>query len=196
MDELERDIRILERRISRLEHQNDLIAFYGSSTVRLWSTFEDDLYPLNALNLGFGGSHFDACIQYFDRVFEHLLPSKVVLYGGDNDLSLGYNAHQINDRFEKLCMMIRSKYEKIPIYGISIKPSPQREDKMDIVKEANQLMAATLDQLGHGAQIDVFHALLGDDQKINWVNYMEDGLHLSLEGYHIWSSEIRKHFFD
>jgi lysophospholipase L1-like esterase len=195
MDELERDIRILERRITRHKDPRDLIAFYGSSTIRMWNTLAKDLYPLNTINLGFGGSHFDACIQYFERVFDQLSPSKIVLYGGDNDLSLGYSAHQINERFEQLCLMIRRKYGDIPVYGITIKPSPQREEKMDIIRAANQLMATTLKRLSHGTQIDVFHALLGNDQRIDWSKYMEDGLHLSEEGYKIWSLEVRKYFF-
>jgi hypothetical protein len=192
MDELERDIRIVERRIDRHDDHMDLIAFYGSSTIRLWSTMKPDLAPLNVINLGFGGSHFDACIYYFNRVFRSLSPSKIVLYGGDNDLEQGYDEHQINERFKEICLMIRERYEDVPLYGITIKPSPHREDKLETIVKANELMNQTIESMGPGTQINTFAALLGPDGGCRPELYMPDGLHLNPSGYQVWSAAIRE----
>lgn len=192
MGEFDRDIRLLERRIQRHENMDQLTIFYGSSTIRLWSSMRQDLTPLNVLNLGFGGSHFDACIEYFDRVFHSLTPEQIVLYGGDNDLSLGYNATEIADRFEHLCTLIRSKYPGIPIYGITIKPSPHREDKLQIIKEANIYMKHFLKHLGDAFQIDTFEALLGQDDRPQPHLYLKDGLHLNKKGYEVWAAAVQK----
>lgn len=192
METFERDIRILERRIARHDNYENLTAFYGSSTLRLWINMTEDMHPLNVINLGFGGSHFDACILYFDRVFKHLNPLQVVLYGGDNDLSQGYNASEINQRFLTLCHMIRKKQPKSKIFGITIKPSPQREEKTETILRANQLMKESLAKLGNADQIDTYSALLGSHGRPQPALYMEDGLHLNERGYVIWASAIQK----
>lgn len=189
--DFDKDIRLLRRRIDRLENQTDLIAFYGSSTIRLWVKMKEDLAPLNVINLGFGGSNFDACIYYFDQVFQGLHPEQIVLYGGDNDLALDYDAATIANRFQSLTEVIRSKYPSCYLYGITIKPSPHREDKLPIVNEANHLIRQIIRQIGNATMIDTYSSLINPDGTTRPELYMADGLHLNKEGYKLWAEAIR-----
>ena len=190
--DFDKDIRLLRRRIDRLENQENLIAFYGSSTIRLWVRMKEDLDPLNVINLGFGGSNFDACIYYFDHVFHGLHPEQIVLYGGDNDLALDYDAQTISDRFTSLTEIIRSKYPYCYLYGITIKPSPHREDKLKTIRQANHLIKQTVKQIGNASLIDTFTPLINTDGTPRPELYMADGLHLNQQGYKLWAEAVRK----
>ena len=44
------------------------VVFYGSSTIRLWDSLEQDLMPLPVYNLGFGGSTLRACEEAFSKL--------------------------------------------------------------------------------------------------------------------------------
>ncbi|MFZ9044707.1 MAG: GDSL-type esterase/lipase family protein [Cyclobacteriaceae bacterium] len=191
METFDRDIRILKRRIARHQDYSDLYAFYGSSTLRLWTSMSDDLNPLNVINLGFGGSHFDACIHHYEEVFKNLFPSNIVLYGGDNDLSQGYNAHEIHERFLKLCAMFRDQNPDVRIFSITVKPSPHRENSKSIIKEVNQMIKTSLEALGNAFQVNTYDALLTRDQQTRPELYMEDGLHLNQKGYDHWSTAVK-----
>jgi hypothetical protein len=191
LETFDRDIRILKRRIARHDNYEKLYAFYGSSTLRLWTSISDDLAPLNVINLGFGGSHFDACIHHFEDVFNNLSPASIVLYGGDNDLSQGYNAQQIHDRFLSLCRLFRNKQAAVRIYGITVKPSPHRDDKRSIIIQVNEMMKTSLKEMGNAFQIDTYTALLTREGATRPELYMEDGLHLNEKGYVQWSHAIK-----
>jgi hypothetical protein len=73
------EVRDIEQRIKDKVQPDQLTVFYGSSTLRLWDTMQADLAPLHTLNLGFGGSFFQACIHYFEQLFRHVRPTSIVL---------------------------------------------------------------------------------------------------------------------
>ena len=80
------EIKGLREKSKTIGEQPNLIAFYGSSSIRMWENMESDLEPYKVINLGFGGSSYRWCDHFFDEVFEFVKPKRIVLYGGDNDL--------------------------------------------------------------------------------------------------------------
>ena len=44
------------------------IVFVGSSSFTLWSSLEEDMAPLPAVNRGFGGALIDDVVRYTDRI--------------------------------------------------------------------------------------------------------------------------------
>ncbi|MFY0688874.1 MAG: hypothetical protein JXQ90_17015 [Cyclobacteriaceae bacterium] len=195
MGEFENELKRLEKRIAKHENQEDLIAFYGSSTVRLWVRMNRDLEPFNVINLGFGGSSFLDLNHQFGRLFSQVTPTKVVLYGGDNDLSQGFGPNDILREFRELTSRFRDKFPDIPIFSISIKPSPRREDLLDRVTETNNLLRAYLGALGNTYIIDVYHAMLDGQGNTRPELFLSDMLHLNREGYKIWAKEVSKLLF-
>ncbi|WP_332368666.1 hypothetical protein [Spirosoma telluris] len=51
----EAEINQLESKLNSLPSASDRVVFYGSSSIRLWTTLAQDFPQVNTLNLGFGG---------------------------------------------------------------------------------------------------------------------------------------------
>jgi len=188
------EIITLEKRV--LDHQNrdHLIAFYGSSSVRLWETLEEDLAPLNTINLGFGGSSFSWCIYYFNRVFKNIQPDEIVIYVGDNDLGSGHQPSKVLKKFVNLTNMIRLSFPKVKIHFITIKPSPIRTHLLPITLETNRLIRKEMLKMEKASMINVFDSMLDDKGVARPELYQEDQLHLNAKGYKIWKGVVRRHF--
>ena len=116
------EIRLLGRKTSSLAEKEDLIVFYGSSSIRLWEQMHDDLKPHKVLNLGFGGSSYFWCDHYFEEVFKDLKPKKIILYAGDNDLENDTPREVILGYILSLIKKIENKYGSIPIAIIRVTP--------------------------------------------------------------------------
>lgn len=189
------EIVALEQKVKEWKNNDRLIVFYGSSSIRLWETLEEDLLPLNTINLGFGGSSFGYCLHYFDRIFtDSLKPAQVVIYAGDNDIGRGIPPENILDKFRKLSAKIREKHPFVKITFITIKPSPQRDQLMENTRLANDLIRKELKVLKRADMINVFDSMLDEKGKARPELYLEDQLHLNAEGYRIWKGVFRKHF--
>ena len=67
------------------------ILLYGSSTLRLWSSYEADFANKNlkVVNHGFGGSQTSDANLFFDRVVMPHKPKYIFFYEGDNDINAG-----------------------------------------------------------------------------------------------------------
>ncbi|MBL7809405.1 MAG: hypothetical protein JNN28_16420, partial [Saprospiraceae bacterium] len=83
----EAEIRAFEKQDSLHKPAPGQVLLYGSSTMRLWTTFQADLPGVQVLNRGFGGSEMEDAIYFFERVVVPLRPSLILLYEGDNDLA-------------------------------------------------------------------------------------------------------------
>ncbi|WP_243641637.1 SGNH/GDSL hydrolase family protein [Maribacter algicola] len=181
----------LKRRVRSLENQENLVVFYGSSSIRLWVHMKEDLTPLNVLNLGFGGSNYTWCAHYFDEVFEPLQPKKIVLYAGENDLGEGKSPQTVLADCKGLVQKIKAKDANIALAIISIKPTITRQEMLPDILETNRLLKQYVSNELGAQFIDVFSQMISQDHKPRPELYMADGLHLNKAGYEIWSRSIR-----
>ncbi|MEC7769667.1 MAG: cyclic nucleotide-binding domain-containing protein [Bacteroidota bacterium] len=185
------EIKRLKRRVSGLEDQQDLIVFYGSSSVRLWVGMKKDLDPFNVLNLGFGGSTYAWCIHYFDEIFKGAEPNKIVLYAGENDLAQGKSPQEVLNDCNKLVQMILKKYPEVELAFVSLKPSLEREEMIPQIIETNLLLSKYVIGELNAQYINVFGQMITADNRPKHELYMSDGLHLNKNGYAIWSEVIK-----
>ncbi|MGJ8739130.1 SGNH/GDSL hydrolase family protein, partial [Zobellia laminariae] len=185
------EIKRLKRRVTKLKTQENLIAIYGSSSVRLWVHMQRDLLPFNTVNLGFGGSTFAWCIHYFDEIFEEVNPSKIVLYAGENDLNQGRTPQEVLADCHELVGMIKAKYPDVALALISLKPSVEREQMIPLIIETNLLLSKYVISDLNAQFINVFNHMISSDNRPIPELYLSDGLHLNKEGYAIWSSVIK-----
>ena len=126
MEWYEAEVRVLERlRCTRPKITNPVV-FYGSSSLRLWTSLAADLRNPRALNLGFGGSTLQACVYFFERLVPPEQPVSLVIYAGDNDLGDGRSPEDVLSSFRALAAKIEKQLPGIPFSFISIKPSPAR----------------------------------------------------------------------
>jgi lysophospholipase L1-like esterase len=188
------EIELLRAKAKQLSEDSGLIAFYGSSTFRLWEDMEQDLAPSHLINLAFGGSTYEDCIYFFSELFACLNPAYIVLYAGDNDLSQGKSPAIVLQDLKRMVSLIQKKFPEIHIAVVSIKPSPDRLLLLEKVIKTNDLIeyyARENDILF----INTFHRLIDTTGKPCLRYYQEDGLHLNKGGYKIWSSTIRTALF-
>ncbi|MEQ9306857.1 MAG: GDSL-type esterase/lipase family protein [Marinoscillum sp.] len=191
--EFEEEIVELERKILDHPNKENLVVFFGSSSIRLWENLSNDMEPLNVLNLGFGGSSFSWCIYYFDRLFTKIRPKHLVIYVGDNDLANGIPPEKVLKKFRMLTNMVRSTFPKIPLDFITIKPSPIRTYLLPEIRLTNSLIRKELMALNKASLINVFDSMLNEKGVARPELYLDDQLHMNEKGYKIWRGVVRKH---
>jgi lysophospholipase L1-like esterase len=187
----EREIAVLKRRIHQKENKKDLLVFYGSSTIRLWKNIDRDFPMWNILNLGFGGAFIHSLSDYFEPLFQNLEPTVIVLYLGGNDLTLGYSAKKITEEILIFLEKIHTKFPKAKIYNISIKPSLEREHELAKIKEINTCLKEKSTQIPYLFQIDFYPQMIRDN-RIREELFLQDGLHLNLDGYQVLKQAIEE----
>lgn len=171
------------------------IVFTGSSSVRGWRTLEEDFPGKTVLNRGFGGSRIADATFYFDRIITKYQPDQVVLYSGDNDVASGRDADMVFDRFKAFVQNMREKLPEAELLYLSIKPSLARWDMYDEMAEANRKIRRYAFWHRNIKFVDVSSDMLGEDGKPRPELYIGDGLHMTPEGYALWT-EILAPYLD
>ncbi|MCA9142977.1 MAG: hypothetical protein H6823_02360 [Planctomycetaceae bacterium] len=168
------------------------IVFVGSSSIRKWDLkkwFPDR----NAINRGFGGSEASDSLEFAERIILKYEPRVVVVYAGDNDIAHDKTPKRVYDDVKQLVNLIHSELPKTKVVYIAVKPSIKRWALIDQVREANRLITelASSDELLEFVDID--KPMLGEDGMPRKELFVEDGLHLSEEGYAIWTALVKPH---
>ena len=186
----ELEISNLEKRVKNKKTKEELLVFYGSSTIRLWENLKYDFPQNNTLNLGFGGAFISSLSKYFDRLFTFNEPKAIILYLGGNDLSLGWNAYKIIEKIKLLIAKVHDRYPSSIIINLSIKPSIERVDYIEKIMTINKAMSLFSEKTDFVRQIDFFNALLKDGMP-NRQYFLRDGLHLNAHGYNVIKKYIK-----
>ena len=179
------EIELLKQKSQVKQNQKDLIVFYGSSTIRLWSNLERDFPKHNILNLGFGGAFIHSMVSHFETLFTGLSPKVIFLYLGGNDLNLELSNEGIITQSKALIEAIHQRFPQTKIYHISIKPSLERQEHLHSIQAINHAMHHLTKECAYLTQIGLFEALLDQNQNIRKDVLLQDGLHLNPEGYSI-----------
>lgn len=188
----EDEINQLESKLNNLPPDPDRVVFYGSSSIRLWTTLAQDFPQLNTLNLGFGGSTLAACTWYFERVVVPAKPSSIVFYAGDNDLGDGRHPEEVYLFFCAFAERLKSLLPGVPLYFLSIKISPSRWNIADQIRYANKLIAREIEKYPDYQYIDMTAPLLGPDGRPRREFFENDGLHLNPAGYRMWRQTVQQ----
>jgi lysophospholipase L1-like esterase len=190
-----------EKEIERLEAKifdppPGPIVFYGSSSFRLWKSLEQDFRSYEVLNCGFGGACITDCVAFAPRLILPLKPSAVVIYAGDNDLSLGISAEQAFDSFCQLFHILRDGSDKPFIAFVSVKACPARIRFLANIQRYNALVREFMSEQPRCDFIDLYSDLLGPDKKPLISLFQNDQIHLSSAGYQILRRDIAQFLSD
>ena len=165
------------------------IVFTGSSSIRRWDSLSRDLAPLPVLNRGFGGSRIADVNHFFDQVVGRYAPAAVVFYAGENDLAAGKDPAGIVADFEQFMALKAKALGQTPVYFVSLKPSKLRWSHFAAQSWINDRIRELADQRADLEYLDVAQPMLdgGRPKAI----FVEDDLHMTPEGYVIWTGVVK-----
>lgn len=166
------------------------ILFLGSSSIVRWDT--PKWFPKRTtINRGFGGSQVADSLEFADRILTPYRPRTVVFYAGDNDIAAGKTPEQVLADYKALVAKVHAVLPETKFIYVAIKPSRARWKLWFEMRRANALVAA----LGRRQKdprlqyLDIATPTLSGDgmpPANKW--FVKDGLHLSPEGYRLWTS--------
>ena len=189
----EQDVQEAEKELHKCPYEPETV-FYGSSTIRLWTSIYQDFKQYKPVNLGFGGSTLAACVWFFERLIAPRTGAKkIIFYAGDNDIGDGRHPEEVYIFYCQFVVTLRKHFKTVPLYFISIKPSFDRIDKLDKIQYANELIKNEIAK-SNGSEkfVNVYDKMIAANGEPVQHIYEEDGLHLNKKGYAIWKDVILK----
>jgi lysophospholipase L1-like esterase len=193
LDWYEDEVRALEKRRETNPPPPDVVAFYGSSSIRLWGTLAEDFPEVPVINLGFGGSTLAACVNYFERLVVPCHPRVLLCYAGENDIGDGRAPDVIVGSFRELHGKVSTQLGTIPFAFLAIKPSPNRWNYIGRIRDVNNRIRHEISWRPQSLFIDVCTPMLDDHGNPRRELWSEDGIHMSREGYYVWWQVISAH---
>ena len=88
--------------------------------------------------------------------------------------------------------MIHIKFTSTTIFNVSLKPSFERQELLEVIQQINQGMLELSMQLSYLNQIKFYEFLLDQNQQIRTDVLLQDGLHLNSLGYQILKKQVGK----
>lgn len=166
------------------------VLFTGSSSIKLWARLGEDMAPAKVLNSGFGGSTIADINDAFDYVITPYWPKAIFFYAGENDLSAhGRSSAEVLAAFERFMAMKTARLGDVPVYFLSIKPSKLRWADFRLQQETNRLIERLAAKRSDLRYVDVATPMV-DRGTVRDI-FQPDDLHMTPEGYRIWTSTLR-----
>ena len=166
------------------------IVFVGSSSIRLWTTLEQDFARYKVVNRGFGGSQLRNVVDFADRVVIPYAPRLVVLFAGSNDIHAGVPADQLVLDFRTFVARVTGALPSARIAFVSITTSPSRFAEVQTVREVNRRIQEYVATDSKLVFIDVFSRMVDSAGAPRPELYRDDKLHLNEKGYGLWAELI------
>lgn len=172
------------------------VIFIGDSITQGWEgsgkeVWEKYYAPRNAINLGIGGDRTQHVLWRLDNGnLQGLKPkAAVVMIGTNNSNGEDNTVEQIADGVTAIVKKLRERLPStkvllIPIFPRSENPSPQRGK----ILQVNQILQRLADD-SSVIWVDFGYKFLRSDGSIP-SKLMPDFLHLSTEGYRVWSESL------
>lgn len=166
------------------------LLFVGSSSIRFWDTLATDFPDWPVINRGFGGSQVRDATAYAGRIVVPYRPRAIVFYAGDNDIEAGRSPEQVRDDVHAFVVRVRRDLPRVPVFYLSIKPSPSRQALWPRMAQANALVRADLERLDDVHYVDVATPMLGADGLPRPALFRADRLHMQPAGYALWTRAL------
>ncbi|MGV2049238.1 GDSL-type esterase/lipase family protein [Agrobacterium sp. 22-209-1] len=189
----ENDIITALVRLQRIGLPDNPIAFYGSSSFRIWGSIAEDLGSLDIVNLGFGGGTYLSASHYMHQLLVPLKPNRVVLYFGENDIaSDGLKAQTSLRHLHDLRDGIYRALPQADVFVVAIKHSPARWIYRHEFDLFNQMARDWCNSSERTTWLDPNAGLIGENGLPMFRYYLPDLVHLNAAGYAVWSEALRK----
>lgn len=185
------DVEELRQRAATEDKECDVL-FFGSSSIRLWKSLQEDMAPLKVVNRGYGGAMLRDIHYNYETVLAEYRPKAFVFYC-DNDLG-GFRdlqPTQLFDLYRLLVERLKADYPDCPIYILSIKFNENRVAKREDHRLFNTLMEDYAKWADGVTFVDVNSPLLRADGSVDNGYFESDLLHVNRKGYAVWTSVLK-----
>jgi lysophospholipase L1-like esterase len=165
--------------------------FVGSSSIRFWHTLADDFPDRTVINRGFGGSTIAEANYFFGSIVAPYKPAQIVFYSGENDLTFRLTPAEAFEGFKEFMALKDAALGSTPVWFISAKPSRRRFDQIYRQQELNTLVRQMAEARDDLVYVDVVGPMMTQEGLPKDI-FIEDGLHMTAEGYAIWTTVLKK----
>lgn len=171
------------------------VMFFGSSSIRLWKSLQQDMAPLTVVNRGYGGATLRDLHYYYPTVMAHYKPKAFVFYC-DNDLrtkaEIDIPVGELFDLVRMLFNRIEQDYPGVPIYFLAMKHCKRREAIRDRQAMYNALIKEYAERSSNQViYVDTCTPLQTADGQIDTTLFLDDNIHLNAAGYERWTKLIK-----
>ena len=175
------------------------VLFIGSSSIRLWDNIQVDMYPYSSVKRGYGGAHFYDLIHFSERLVKNHSPKAILIFvandiTGSNDFTnlVGdLSPNEVKKLFSYNYKMIRRIHKHTPIFLIEITPTPKRWKVWNKILQLNKKLERFCKQERNLYFISTRDKFIGADGLPIQSLFLNDELHLNVDGYKLWSSVIK-----
>jgi len=167
------------------------IMMTGSSSIRMWTSMEEDFSAFPVLNRGFGGATIPEVLHFAGRyIFQHE-PQIIVFYCGENDISEGASLETVFASFKNFVKIIETKLPETKLVYISMKPSIARWNLWPQYQAGEKLIKEFVDENSKIAYMDASISMLEKNGEVKKDIFVEDGLHMNAKGYEGWTNQLK-----
>lgn len=169
------------------------ILFIGSASVVAWKTLKSDMAPAPVFGRGLGASTIADQIFYFDKIVAPYRPRAIFMYAAENDVVNGLTPEEVLADLKKFMDLKSKTLGATKVYFLAAKASPARLAFAADQQKANELARQLATQRSDLVYIDVAHVMWEDGKVGGQLRplYIPDGIHLTPEGYVIWTGIIK-----
>ena len=164
----------------------------GSSSFRLWETFEQDLAPLKVVKRAYGGARYRDLAIYTPELIHGLKFSKAVVFianditGKDDDT----DPQTVSKLARLVIAQLRHEQPNVQIYLLPVTPTPVRYKYWPQIQVTNTMLRKIAESTPGVYYIPTAYAFLDRDGHPRAELFKSDRLHLNDDGYHVWSKII------
>jgi hypothetical protein len=177
----EKDIEKFEQLDKSEKYPDDAILFAGSSSIRLWTSLEEDMAPY----------HFAV---YAQRIFNPHKCKAIVIFVANDITGTGQDKspEEVATLFRNVLRTIRKLHPATPVFWIEITPTVSRWKVWPEIQKANSLIKKICDNQKNIYFISTYYAFLTEKGLPNDELFRDDKLHLTEKGYAVWTEIIKK----
>ena len=175
------------------ELPDNAVLFYGSASIDLWESIEDDMAPYPVIKRGVRGFALHDAAYYAERLLTPHDYAALVIYVG-NDI-LGNVGDKSPDEMAELLKHIievsKDHRPRAPIFFVEITHVPARAELVEKIDAANRRMQAVCKSLRRVHFIPTRDLYLNADDEVKSYLFRADRIHQNEEGYALWTDRIK-----
>ena len=164
--------------------------FIGDSYVStsFWTTFDQEFSGESAVNMGIEGTKIAYWKDAAVAVSSMYIPENIVIHISLNDINGGTSAEETISQLTDLFATYRELLPDTDLYWISLSPNNYSPENWNAYQQVNDAVSFM-----NGVTYIDLAQYLGSDAGTEVAQYYNiDGLHFNLDGYALWTREIKK----